>query len=366
MMSKAMKYLLSAALVCAAAGILLNPAELSGAVKISVSGCLEVVIPALFAFTVLSVYMQQSGLYRTALRPMTFPLSKLLGIPEELCAVFLLANIGGYPVGARLLSGLVSSGRLSRKNAGRMLCCCYGSGPSFVIGTAGMQVLGSAAAGGVLFGACFLSSLVMAVIICRTGEKITLEDSTAGCDLSADCFIRSVDSGARVMYTICVMSAAFSAVTALLNTAGITGLAAKLLSLAGAGGNADRILPAFLEVTRVRELVPEGAAAPLCAGLLSFGGVCVLMQITAVSGGTVPVKPLVISRIPAAVMSAVFAIPAGMVATPATEVYSANAAQGEFSSVNAGMSVCVMIMAGILIYSVEKERYRSECGRKRP
>lgn len=357
-MSKAMKYLLSSALVCAAAGILLNPAELSGAVKSSVAGCLEVVIPALFAFTVLSVYMQQSGLYRTALRPLTFPLSKLLGIPEELCAVFVLSNIGGYPVGARLLSGLVSSGRLSRKNAGRMMCCCYGSGPSFVIGTAGMQVFGSAAAGGILFGACFLSSLVMAMIICRTGEKITLEGGEAGCDLSADCFIRSVDSGARVMYTVCVMAAAFSAVTALLNAAGITGLAAKLLSFAGVGGNADRILPALLEITRVRELVPEGAAASIGAGLISFGGVCVLMQVTALSGGTVPVKPLVISRIPAAVMSALFAIPAGIIAAPAEEVYSANAARGELSSVNAGMSVCVMIMAGILIYSVEKEKYR--------
>lgn len=361
-MSRAVKYLLATALLCAAAGILINPAALSEAVRGSVSGCLEVVIPALFAFTVLSVYMQSSGLYRTALRPFTFPLSKLLGIPEELCAVFLLGNIGGYPVGARLLSNLVKTGRLSQKNAGRMLCCCYGSGPSFVIGTAGMQVFGSAAAGGIIFGACFLSSLIMAVIVCRTGEKITLEDREFSCDLSADCFIHSVDSGARVMYTICVMSAAFSAITALLDAAGITGLAAKLLGAAGAGGNADKVFPAFLEITRVRELLPAGAAASLCAGLLSFGGVCVLMQITAVSGGLVPVKPMLLSRIPAAVMSAVFAIPAAMISAPAAEVYSANTAKGEVFSVNAGMSVCVLIMAGILIYSVEKAKFRSEIG----
>lgn len=98
------KYLLAALALCAGAGIVLFPGELSEAVRGSVGGCLEVVIPALFAFTVLAVYLQRSGLYRVVLKPLTVPLSKLLRLPEELCAVFLLSNIGGYPVGAKLLS----------------------------------------------------------------------------------------------------------------------------------------------------------------------------------------------------------------------------------------------------------------------
>lgn len=355
---QARRYFLTAALVCAAAGILLFPAELSGAVRGSLEGCLEVVVPALFAFTVLAIYMQQSGLYALALKPLTLPLSKLLGIPEELCAVFVLANIGGYPVGARLLSGLVREGRLSRRNAGRMLSCCYGSGPSFVIGTAGMQVFGSATAGGIIFAACFLSSLMIAVFVCRTGEKITLESGNIRTDLSAECFVRSVDSGARVMYTICIMAALFAAVTALLGCSGIAGLISGILEKCGAGGNSSHIFPAFLEVTRVRDMLPGGAAASLCAGLLSFGGVCVLMQVTAVSGGNVPVKPLVLSRIPAALLSAALAVPAGFLPAPVQETSSGGAVRGEIFSVNAGLSVCVMAMAGILILSVEKARRR--------
>ena len=163
---RARKILLAAMAVAAAVGIVLRPEELSGAVRESVSGCLEVVIPALFAFTVLSVYLQRSGLYLLAFVPLTKPLSVILRLPGELCAVFLLANIGGYPVGAKLLSELVRAGRLSRRDAGRMLCCCYGSGPSFVIGTAGMVVFCSAAVGGVIYGACLLSSLVFAVVVC--------------------------------------------------------------------------------------------------------------------------------------------------------------------------------------------------------
>lgn len=357
-----MKHLLAAAVFCAAVGILIEPSAISDAVLKAAADCTEVIIPALFAFTVLSVYMQKSGLYTSVLRPLTFPLSKILCIPEELCGIFVLANIGGYPVGIRLLSELVRSGRLSRRDAGRMLCFCFGSGPSFVIGTAGIRVFGSAATGAVIFAACFFSSLIIALIVCRTGEKIELSGTESHLDISADCFVRSIDSGARVMYTVCVMSVAFAAITALLNISGISGLAEKLLSLISTGKNAGRIFPAFLEITRIREVLPTSGAACLCAGLLSFGGVCVMMQITAISGGNVPIKPLLISRIPAAAMSAVFAVPANWLTSPAAETYSSNVGAAEIYSVNAGLSVCVMIMAGILIYSAEKERSKQKTG----
>lgn len=352
-MSALRKYLLAGLTMCAGAGILMYPRELSYTVRTSVESCLEVVIPALFAFTVLAVYLQRSGLYCVVFRLLTVPLSKLLRLPEELCAVFLLSNIGGYPVGAKLLTGLVQSGRMSRKDASRLLCCCYGSGPSFVIGTAGMQVFGSAAAGGLIFGACVLSSLVVAIVVCRFGKPIVLSDGESSFDFSTECFINSVDTGARVMYTVCVMSVAFSAVTALLNSAGVAGLAANLLGRLGLGGNSDRLLPALLEVTQVRGLVPEGAAAALCAAALSFGGVCVLMQVAALTGGELSVKPLILSRLPAALISALLSIPAGRL-TPAAEACSANSTMtGQAFSVNAGLSMCVLVMAGMLIFLVE-------------
>ena len=335
---RARKILLAAMAVAAAVGIVLRPEELSGAVRESVSGCLEVVIPALFAFTVLSVYLQRSGLYLLAFVPLTKPLSVILRLPGELCAVFLLANIGGYPVGAKLLSELVRAGRLSRRDAGRMLCCCYGSGPSFVIGTAGMVVFRSAAVGGVIYGACLLSSLVIAVAVCRTGERITLTGREAHTDLGVECFVRSVDSGARVMYTVCIMAAAFAAVTALLESSGVTGLIEKLLRAAGLGGNSGRVFPAL-------------RAVPLCAAALSFGGVCVIMQAAAVSGGAVPIRGLMISRIPAALMSALFSLPAELL-TDNSEAVWANAYSAEPFTMNAGLSVCVLVMAGMLILSM--------------
>ena len=219
------------------------------------------------------------------------------------------------------------------------------------------MVFGSAAVGGVIYAACFLSSLIIAVFVCRTGERITLSGGEVRVDFTAECFVRSVDSGARVMYTVCIMSVAFSALTALLESVGVNRLTAELLGAAGCGGTSSRILPALLDVTGVREMIPSGEfAVPLCAGLLSFGGVCVIIQVLAVSGGSVPVRGLLASRPPAAVLSAVLSLPAGLMTDASAAVYAANTGTAELFSVNAGLSVCVMAMAGMLILSFGKSR----------
>ena len=353
-----MKYILSIAAVFSAAVILSDPSAAAQAVGASVSACLEVIIPSLFAFTVLSVYLQESGLYRVALKPLTLPLSKLLRLDEELCAVFLLGNIGGYPVGARLLTSLVNEGRLSRKDAGRLLCCCYGSGPSFVISIAGVRVFGSAAVGAVIFAACFLSSLAVALLVCRRGGRIRLSPRTSECDLSAGCFISSVTGGARVMFTVCAVIVGASAVTAVLDISGVSRAVTALLEMLGAGANSGGIFPALLEISCLRELKPTGAAVlPLTAALLSFGGVCVVMQVCALTAGKVPLKGFLLSRIPAAAISAA----ASLAALPLPEAAiqtSAPAAQPQLFSVNAGMSLCLLAMCGILLCTAQSRSPR--------
>ena len=60
------KHLIIALALCAGVCIMIRPAELSGAVRNSLEGCLEVVIPALFAFTVLAVSAVQRALPHSA------------------------------------------------------------------------------------------------------------------------------------------------------------------------------------------------------------------------------------------------------------------------------------------------------------
>ena len=346
-----MRYILSAAALISAAVLLTSPETAAGAVKNAVSACLEVIIPSLFAFTVLSIYLQGSGLYRMVFRPLTVPLSRLMRLDEELCAVFLLANIGGYPVGARLLTELVRSGRISSVDAGRLLCCCYGSGPSFVIGIAGMGVFGSAAAGAVIFSACFLSSLIVGIFVCRCKNKINLAPSESIYDLSSARFVGSVASAARVMFTVCVMIVSFAAISAVLDVIGVQGAAEALLATLDLGNNSSAIFPAVLEISCLRNILPSsGYAYPLCGALLSFGGVCVILQISALTEGRIPLKGFMLSRVPSAALTALLSSAGLLLGEP---VLSAYAPSGELSvqpfSVNAAMSLCVIVMCGMLL-----------------
>ena len=343
------KYILSVIAGAAVILLLIDPNAVSETVKISAESCLEVIVPSLFAFTVLAVYLQKSGLYRTALKPLTFPLSKLLRMDEELCAVFVLSNIGGYPVGAKLLTELVRQGRLSPRDAGRMLCFCFGSGPGFMIGIAGLKIFGSAAAGLMLFGVSFASSLLIAAFVRSRGE-IVLEKSENGYCLTSEAFISSVTSAARVMFTVCAMIVGFSAVSALLKEIGVYTLFEKVF---GSG----EIFPALLEVTRIKELSPAAHALPTCAALLGFGGVCVLMQIAALAK-EIPLKGFIISRVPAALLSVLFTAPFTKSFPPADiQTIASDTAVIPFTK-NAALSVCVLAMCGILLVDVMRAKKR--------
>lgn len=346
-----MKYILSCVVAAIAMLILLEPAAVRTAVGTAVSSCLEVIIPSLFAFTAVAVYLQNSGLYRIVLKPLTKPLSVLMRLDEELCAVFILGNIGGYPVGGRLISELVRQGRLSRYDAGRLLCFCYGSGPSFVISIVGERVFGSAAAGGVIFVACFLSSFVIGVFVCRCGEQIRLSKAEVQTDLSSGCFVASVMSAARVMLTVCAMIVGFSVVTAAADITGLAAVVGGMLEHMGMGASSHHVLPSLLEISRIQFLCPDiNLIAPLCGALLSLGGVCVLLQISAVTAGSVPLKPFVLSRLPAMGLSALFSCAAvSWCGHHAEYIPASGVLSAQLFSVNAGMSVCVVVMCVILL-----------------
>ena len=336
-----MKYFYCVIALTAAVLLVVSPAAASEAVRGSVADCLETVVPSLFAFTVLAIYLQYSGLYKTALRPITKPLSMLLRMDEELCAVFVLSNVGGYPVGVKLLSELVREGRLSREDAGRMLCCCFGSGPAFVVGIVGIGVFGSARAGLALFGICFATSLLMAAAVRIRGE-ITLDGKAdKRYDFTANCFVSSVISGAKVMFTVCVMIVGFSVIASLLRTLGVYSAAEILFKN-------EAIFPALLEVTRIKSAAAISYAFPLCAALLSFGGVCVLMQISALSNG-IPLKGLMISRAAAVIVSALLAMPFSRIFSVTDEaVFAPNVTIIPFTG-NAVLSLCVLAMCAILL-----------------
>ncbi len=100
---------------------------------------------------------------------------------------------------------------------------------------------------------------------------------------------------------------------------------------------------------------PTSGALPVCAALLSFGGICVIMQVAALSG-KIPLKRFILSRITVSSISAFAAIPLSKILPPVDVQALAPNTSAEPFTKNAALSVCVLIMCGILLLEVRRDK----------
>lgn len=94
--------------------------------------CMQTVVPSLFPFFVLSS-LATAGLSERTLGFLS-PVAGLLRIPVGSEQFWLVGLLGGYPVGARVLSQAHRNGLLNSADYARMMAFCSNCGPSFIFG----------------------------------------------------------------------------------------------------------------------------------------------------------------------------------------------------------------------------------------
>lgn len=249
--------------------ILDGKTAIAGAQK-GVELCLQAVIPSLLPFFVLSILLTDSlsGMPVGFLRPV----ERLCRIPAGSGLILLTGFLGGYPVGAQASANAFKTGHLSKAQAQRMLAFCSNAGPSFLFGIVAAQfpnlwygwlLWGIQLTGAVMVSACIPTAQSTAI---RLAAKKSLSLS--------DCLHRSL----RVMGAVCGWVILFRVVIAFADRW-------FLWLLPGEG----RILfTGILELTNgccaLSEIHHTGIRLILGAGMLSFGGICVMMQTASVAG----------------------------------------------------------------------------------
>lgn len=228
--------------------------------------CGETVIASLFVFMIISETAYLSGVFSAG--RLSGKIMGLLRLPEEaFCCVF-FAFIGGYPVGLRLIKKSYDSGQISESDARRLSSFCVNAGPGFIVNTVGAAVFGSASAGAAVLVCTTLSSMCVAVIGALFAEKkecknyITVSAEPA----YSDAFVNAVSSSVSGILSVCGWIILFSAFRAVIN--------GHL-----PGGRWEYIVRMLAEVTDGVSAAAELGGLPLCAAVVSFGGVCVGMQV---------------------------------------------------------------------------------------
>lgn len=306
-MKRIRKFALTIIFTAGVIALLVLAKPVAESVRGGIDICLKVLVPSLFAFMVLADFSVKTGMLDLLLKPFGWLCGKLFKIDRSLGPVVLMSLLGGYPVGAKLLTDLVQEGRLSRPDAERMLCFCVNSGPAFVIGSVAVPLFGDTRIGFLIFASHLLAFFTVGILSGIGKERFSLPLQRETPPYSA-ALVGSVSSATRAMVNICSFVLVFSALIGLLRLTGVLGLAGDALSRLLPRPVAEALLIGVLEVTNGTNACAgiSGPAALLAAtALTAFGGLCVQMQVTAiVSRAKLSMKPFFRFRLLYAAVSA--------------------------------------------------------------
>lgn len=250
--------------------------------------CGQILIPALFPFMVLSELLCELGFFERIAFIFSKPCSKLIKLPGAAVGAVVLSMVGGFPVGAACTARLYERGLIDYEQGCRMLRFVVGAGPAFVIFALGEKMLGSIAAGLVLYAAQILSQLTIAIsegLISKS--KITDKKSLPlKSPPFSESLINSCFKSSESILKLCAMVVMFSAFMGILSDIRLLSAVETLMELIRIPSSiAHSLVYVLLEVTAgCSEAVSAGAPLEFIAFAVGFGGLSVHFQIFALLG----------------------------------------------------------------------------------
>ena len=278
--------------------------EVRNAAFSAIDRCLRSLIPSLYIMMILSSLLISSGIISAMGNFAERTLGRFLPMNGETMITFLFASVAGYPVGAKMIYSQYTQNRIDRKSAIMWSGVCFGAGSAFIFGCTA-----SGAAGKLIMISTAAANLILAAVISIFGgKKSSATANPRKIAVSTDMLTNSVTSAGKSMAEICFVVTAFSVITALLRRLGIIAISgeilAKFFSLPTSA--AETLIAAFLDVTAVSELPRNNfTLLPITATAISFGGICVFFQISAIFRGKLPILPMLFIRVCGGILSGI-------------------------------------------------------------
>lgn len=263
-------------------------------VKEALNLCVNAVVPSLFPFFVISGLLVKLG-FVTVLGKAFMPVSRLFfNQSGKGAVVFLIGIVCGYPTGAKVISDMYKEKAFSRDDAERLLAFCNNSGPLFVIGAVGTNMLSNHSLGAVLYIIHLLSAVFVGIVF-RKKKKIEKEKSEF--DIGAKSISQAISESVE------------GAVKSTLNVCGYVVFFSILCVMAK-----NVFLVSLLEVTTgAKNLIAYGFGEKLTfvllSGVIGFGGICVLFQVqSAVCDTGLSLKFYILGKVMQGVISMALAL----------------------------------------------------------
>lgn len=260
--------------------------EISQQIKDGIGTCLNIIVPSLFCFMALSSFLLKTGYADILILPFERLIKALFGVDKFGASAVFLSLVGGYPVGAALITEGLRDNIITKEQADRLLCFCVNAGPAFLIGAVGLPILGDIKLGLIIYLSHILTSLTIANLTRKNTKNTGGATVSKNCMKARDAVIFSAKSAAGSLFTVCSLIILFSAIYAILSASGIVAAVIGLFDKFISAKLAEAVINGTLEIckgcSKLAALRPiEKILA--ASGLTAFGGICVHMQIAAIT-----------------------------------------------------------------------------------
>lgn len=285
---------------CMLLALVLHPTESVAAARSGVELSMNVILPSLFPFFVLSTLCIRLNLLSSLNHLLGKLMQPLFHLSGCCSGAYLLGIVGGYPVGARTAIGLYESGQCSKEEAERMLSFCNNSGPAFILGVVGAGVFSSSKVGLWLYGAHVAASILVGILFRNHGyHGVALRSAvqTHSKPVSFyEAFPEAVKSAFSATLNICAFVIFFTVVIRLLFLSGILkALAGSLAFLLRDHGVSTELIEALLSgiiemtsgVWSLRDAASNlGSRMCMAAFILGWAGLSVHCQVLSFIGSS--------------------------------------------------------------------------------
>ena len=275
-------FVLCGFLLCGA-GLLCYSKAVSAAMTQALALCVQVLLPSLFPFFVLSSMVISTGVIQRLSTRLEKPFQWLFGLPGSFGAALLLGAAGGYPVGAKTIATLYQQGQCSKRDAEKALRFCNNAGPAFLISAVGASLLQDPHAGLNLYAVHVLSALIIGFIYRKNTDYVKYHGITADhmrSTATISLFLRAVTDAFSSFLNVSAFVLIFSVISTMLQQ---LPLIDSLHCLPGGGILWYGLLAGFLELTSgvaclTQGGLPPSILLPALSFLCGWGGCSVQFQ----------------------------------------------------------------------------------------
>lgn len=278
------------------------------------------VIPSLFPFFVATELLMHTNIVNILGRFLNKFMKPIFNISGEGAFAFVMGLISGYPVGAKIATNFRNNNICTKEECERLLSFTNNSGPLFIIGTVGILMFKNSTIGLLLFVTHLLACVTVGFIFrfWKNNTHDTLNTKNVNTSYTknyvtisnlGEILAESINSSISTILLIGGFVVLFSSIISICKSSGILNFIEYFFTPFFNFANLDTsfikpLFTGFLEITNGINVISSIACKKLsiniilCAFLLGFGGISVLLQVFSItSKSDLSIKPYIYGKI---------------------------------------------------------------------